>query len=71
MYVKKMLRIPGGLPGDGEILKLSPMVSADQIVTKGCRQASRRRRQVVHQVDSFLHGSHFKQKLDFHIYLLV
>ena len=28
-----MSRIPGGLPGDGEILKLSPMVSADQIVT--------------------------------------
>ena len=28
-----MLRIPGGLPGDGEILKLLPMVSADQIVT--------------------------------------
>ena len=28
-----MLRIPGGLPGDGEILKLSPMASADQIVT--------------------------------------
>ena len=28
-----MLRVPGGLPGDGEILKLSPMVSADQIVT--------------------------------------
>ena len=33
MYIKKMPRIPGGLPGDGEILKLSPMVSADQIVT--------------------------------------
>ena len=29
-----MLRIPGGLPGDGEILKLSPMVSTDQIVTR-------------------------------------
>ena len=28
-----MSRIPGGLPGDGEILKLSPTVSADQIVT--------------------------------------
>ena len=28
-----MLRIPGGLPGDGEILKLSPMVSAGQTVT--------------------------------------
>ena len=28
-----MSRIPGGLPGDGEILKLLPMVSADQIVT--------------------------------------
>ena len=28
-----MLRIPGGLPGDGEILKLSPMVGAGQIVT--------------------------------------
>ena len=25
--------MPGGLPGDGEILKLSPMVSVDQIVT--------------------------------------
>ena len=33
MHVKKMSRVPGGLPGDGEILKLSPMVSADQIVT--------------------------------------
>ena len=33
MHVTKMSRIPGGLPGDGEILKLSPMVSADQIVT--------------------------------------
>ena len=33
MHVKKMSRIPGGLPGDGEILKLSPMVSTDQIVT--------------------------------------
>ena len=31
--LKKMSRVPGGLPGDGEILKLSPMVSADQIVT--------------------------------------
>ena len=28
-----MPRIPGGLPGDGEILKLSLMVSADQIMT--------------------------------------
>ena len=28
-----MLKMPGGLPGDEEILKLSPMVSADQIVT--------------------------------------
>ena len=28
-----MPRIPGGLPGDGEILKLSPIVDADQIVT--------------------------------------
>ena len=28
-----MLRIPGGLRGDGEILKLSAMVSVDQIVT--------------------------------------
>ena len=27
-----MWRIPGGLPGDGEILKLLPMVSAGQIV---------------------------------------
>ena len=33
MHVKKMSRVPGGLPGDGEILKLSPMVSADQIVS--------------------------------------
>ena len=33
MHLKKMVRVPGGLPGDGEILKLSPMVSADQIVT--------------------------------------
>ena len=33
MFIKKMLRIPGELPGDGEILKLSPMVSEDQIVT--------------------------------------
>ena len=32
-YIKKMPRIPGGLPGDGEILKLSPMVGAGQIVT--------------------------------------
>ena len=30
---KKMPRIPVGLPGDGEILKLSPMVSVGQIVT--------------------------------------
>ena len=29
-----MPRIPGGLPADGEILKLSPMVSTDQIVTR-------------------------------------
>ena len=28
-----MPKIPGELLGDGEILKLSPMVSADQIVT--------------------------------------
>ena len=28
-----MSRVPGGLPGDREILKLSPMVSVDQIVT--------------------------------------
>ena len=28
-----MLRIPGGLPGDGEILKLSPMVGVGQTVT--------------------------------------
>ena len=33
MHLKKMVRVPGGLPGNGEILKLSPMVSADQIVT--------------------------------------
>ena len=32
MHLKKMPRIPGGLPGDGEILKLSPMVRADPIV---------------------------------------
>ena len=28
-----MSGVPGGLPRDGEILKLAPMVSADQIVT--------------------------------------
>ena len=28
-----MPRIPGGLPGDREILKLSPMVGVGQIVT--------------------------------------
>ena len=33
MFVKKILRIPGGLPGDEKILRLSPMVSAGQIVT--------------------------------------
>ena len=33
MFIKKILRIPGGLPGDGEILGLSPMVSVGQIVT--------------------------------------
>ena len=33
MFIKKILRIPGGLPGDGEIQKLSPMVGAGQIVT--------------------------------------
>ena len=66
-----MLRIPGGLPGDGEILKLSPMVSADQIVTGAADRLPDVGGKVAHQVDSFLHGSHFKQKLDFHIYLLV
>ena len=33
MFIKKIPRIPGGLPGDGEILKLAPMVGAGQIVT--------------------------------------
>ena len=33
MFIKKILRIPGGLPGDQEILRLSPMVGAGQIVT--------------------------------------
>ena len=28
-----MPRIPGGHPGDGEILELSPMVSVNQTVT--------------------------------------
>ena len=33
MFIKKILRIPGGLPGDGEILRLSSMVGVGQIVT--------------------------------------
>ena len=57
---KENAKIPGGLPGDREILKLSPMVSADQIVTGAANRLPDLEGKVAHQIDSFLHGSHFK-----------
>ena len=33
MFIKKIMRIPGGLPGDWEILRLLPTVGVGQIVT--------------------------------------